>query len=122
MVTLGSGSYLVRVASMAVPIGEMQAVQTPSVKNLRRGGKITVMPARRPTASLRLRRLSAELRRLRDEAGLTREEVSHRTGMNETTLYRLENAKGRPQGRTLIALLDLYGITDETQRTELREL
>lgn len=82
-------------------------------------GKITAMPARRPAPTLRLRRLSAELRRLRDASGLTREEVSTRTRINEATLYRLETAKARPQVRTLVALLDLYGVTDEAERAEL---
>lgn len=80
------------------------------------------MPTRRPTPTLRLRRLSAELRRLRADAGLTREEVSARTGINEATLYRLEVAKARPQARTLVALLDLYGVTDAGHRAELQAL
>ena len=62
---------------------------------------------------MRLRRLAAELRRLRAEAGLTREDVAGRTGVNEATLYRIETAKARPQGRTLTALLDLYAVPDE---------
>src|SRR5260370_7966385 len=80
------------------------------------------MPTRRPTPTLRLRRLAAELRRLRADAGLTREEVSARTGINEATLYRLEVAKARPQARTLVALLDLYGVTDADHRAELQAL
>jgi transcriptional regulator with XRE-family HTH domain len=79
------------------------------------------MPARRPTPTLRLRRLAAELRRLRTEAGLTREDVTGRTGINEATLYRIETAKARPQARTLTALLELYGATDE-QSAELAAL
>jgi transcriptional regulator with XRE-family HTH domain len=79
------------------------------------------MPARRPTPTLRLRRLAAELRRLRTEAGLTREDVSGRTGINEATLYRIETAKARPQARTLTTLLDLYDVPDEV-RTELAAL
>jgi transcriptional regulator with XRE-family HTH domain len=70
---------------------------------------------------LRLRRLSAELRRLRAEAGLTREDVADRTGVNEATLYRIETAKARPQARTLTALLDLYAVPDEA-RAELAAL
>jgi transcriptional regulator with XRE-family HTH domain len=70
---------------------------------------------------LRLRRLAAELRRLRAEAGLTREDVAGRTGVNEATLYRIETAKARPQGRTLTALLDLYAVPDEL-RAELGAL
>jgi transcriptional regulator with XRE-family HTH domain len=70
---------------------------------------------------LRLRRLAAELRRLRAEAGLTREDVAERTGINEATLYRIETAKARPQARTLMALLDLYAVPDEA-RSELAAL
>jgi transcriptional regulator with XRE-family HTH domain len=77
-------------------------------------------PGRPPT--LRLRRLAAELRRLRAEAGLTREEVTARTGVNGATLYRLETAKARPQARTLVALLDLYEITAPDQRADFQAL
>jgi transcriptional regulator with XRE-family HTH domain len=74
------------------------------------------------TPTIRLRRLAAEMRRLRAAGGLTREEVSERTSMNEATLYRLETARvKRPQKRTLLALLDLYGVTDP-HRAELLEL
>jgi len=64
--------------------------------------------AKPPT--VRLRRLAAELRRLRSAAGLSREQVEAETGVNEGTLYRLETARARPQRRTLIALLDLYHV------------
>ncbi|MCO5996875.1 helix-turn-helix domain-containing protein [Actinoallomurus rhizosphaericola] len=66
---------------------------------------------RRPT--LRLRRLAAEMRRRREEAGLTQDEVFERTSINQATLYRVENALSRPQVRTLRALLDLYGVNSE---------
>ncbi|HEX9537031.1 MAG TPA: helix-turn-helix transcriptional regulator [Streptosporangiaceae bacterium] len=79
------------------------------------------MPARRPLPTLRLRRLAAELRRLRADASLTREEITDRTGINEATLYRIESAKARPQTRTLMALLDLYGVA-EADRAELLAL
>jgi transcriptional regulator with XRE-family HTH domain len=59
---------------------------------------------------------------MRAEAGLTREEVTYRTGINEATLYRLESAKARPQTRTLMALLELYGVTDADHRAELLAL
>src|SRR5216684_256875 len=79
------------------------------------------MPARRPLPTLRLRRLAAELRRLRADASLTREEITGRTGINEATLYRIESAKARPQTRTLMALLELYGVA-EADRAELLAL
>ncbi|OIJ97761.1 transcriptional regulator [Streptomyces sp. MUSC 14] len=68
--------------------------------------------------TVRLRRLAAELRRLRSAAGLTREDVAEKKGINEATLYRIEKARARPQKRTLLALLDLYEATD-VQRVDL---
>ncbi len=59
---------------------------------------------------------------MRADSGLTREEVAERTGINEATLYRLEVAKARPQTRTLMALLELYGVTNAERRTELLAL
>jgi transcriptional regulator with XRE-family HTH domain len=79
------------------------------------------MPSRRPAPSVRLRRLAAQLRDLREAAGLTQEFVSERTGKDRSTLYRLESAQQRPQRSTLIQLLDLYGV-DEPRRTELLAL
>jgi DNA-binding XRE family transcriptional regulator len=61
-----------------------------------------------------LRRLAAELRRLRNAADISnRDEVTEKTGINAATLYRIETAKARPQMRTLKALLDLYGADAE---------
>jgi transcriptional regulator with XRE-family HTH domain len=71
------------------------------------------MPRQRHPSTVRLRRLASELRRLREAAGLTQEEVSERTGKDRSTLYRLENAQQRPQRSTLIQLLDLYGVTGD---------
>jgi transcriptional regulator with XRE-family HTH domain len=79
---------------------------------------IGAMPARQPSPTLRLRRLAAELRRLRAEAGMTREDVFERTSINGATLYRIETVRARPQIRTLFALLDLYGVT-EPDRSDL---
>lgn len=75
--------------------------------------------AKPPT--VRLRRLAAELRRLRSAVGLSREQVEEQTGVNEGTLYRIETARARPQRRTLVALLDLYGV-GEPLKTDLIEL
>jgi transcriptional regulator with XRE-family HTH domain len=77
------------------------------------------LAARRQPPTVRLRRLAGELRALRTAAGLTRDDVSEATGMNSATLYRIETAKVRPQRRTLMALLDKYGVTDEVKRADL---
>jgi transcriptional regulator with XRE-family HTH domain len=73
------------------------------------------MAGTRQTPTVRLRRLAAELRTLRASAGLTRDEVVERTGINVATLYRIEHAKVRPQTRTLRTLLDLYRADQESQ-------
>ncbi|WP_394300651.1 helix-turn-helix domain-containing protein [Sphaerimonospora cavernae] len=73
---------------------------------------------RRQTPTLRLRRLAAELRQLRADSGKSREEVAEESGINTVTLYRLETARARPQKRTVITLLDLYGIHGQ-RRDEL---
>ena len=75
--------------------------------------------AKPPT--VRLRRLAATLRRLRENAGLSREDVQEQTEVNEGTLYRLETARSRPQPRTLKTLLSLYGVS-ESVRAELLDL
>jgi transcriptional regulator with XRE-family HTH domain len=78
--------------------------------------------AGRPHApTVRLRRVAAELRTLRESARLTREDVAERTGINTVTLYRIENARVRPQARTLMTLLDLYEVADD-RKAELAVL
>lgn len=76
------------------------------------------MVTKKHTPTVRLRRLAAELRRLRASAALSREDVTEQTGINSATLYRIETAKTRPQTRTLVALLKLYGVDDQ-QREHL---
>ena len=79
------------------------------------------MARQRPAPTVRARRLAAELRRMRDQSGLTQEQVAERTGKDRSTLYRLENAQQRPQRATLIQLLGIYGATAE-RRAELLDL
>lgn len=70
---------------------------------------------------MRLRRLAAQLRQLRESAGLTQEDVAERTGRDRSTLYRLEHAQQRPQRASLIQLMELYGV-EADKRTELLSL
>jgi transcriptional regulator with XRE-family HTH domain len=70
---------------------------------------------------VRLRRLAAQLRELRADSGMTQEDVSERTGIDRSTLYRLEGAQQRPQRSTLIQLLDLYRV-EEQRRGEMLTL
>ncbi|MFI9510092.1 helix-turn-helix domain-containing protein [Nocardia sp. NPDC052566] len=79
------------------------------------------MAGKRTVLTVRLRRLAALLFDLREHAELSKEEVSSKTGINVTTLYRIETAQARPQRRTLMAMLDLYGVTEQ-QRTDAIQL
>ncbi|WP_405111622.1 helix-turn-helix domain-containing protein [Micromonospora sp. NBC_01405] len=80
------------------------------------------MATRRQPPTVRLRRLAGELRSLRQASGLTREDAAEQTNINSATLYRIETAKARPQRRTLLTLLDKYGISDPARRAALVEL
>ncbi len=84
--------------------------------------KETDLPTRRQPPTVRLRRLAGELRALRQAVGLTREDTAEQTNINSATLYRIETAKARPQKRTLLALLDKYGVTDPARRAAMLDL
>ncbi|MBF6354668.1 helix-turn-helix domain-containing protein [Nocardia higoensis] len=77
------------------------------------------MAGKRTVLTAGLRRLAALLSEMRENVGLSKEEVSGRTGINVTTLYRIEAAQARPQRRTLMALLDLYAVDDERRKYAL---
>ncbi len=61
---------------------------------------------------VRRRRLGAELRTLRDRAGLTGDQVIERVGWaSASKLSRIENGRTRPDLSDIFDLLDLYGVT-----------
>ena len=72
------------------------------------------MTAHSPT--MRRRRLAAELRRLREAAGLTQEEVAGRLEWDPSKLSRIENRQVGLIARALPIFLDLYGVADEPLR------
>ncbi|MER7890513.1 helix-turn-helix transcriptional regulator [Micromonospora sp. NPDC094482] len=77
------------------------------------------MPPASPSPILRRRRLGTELRRLREAAGLTGDQVIERIGWaSASKLSRLENGRSRPDPEDVRDLLDLYG-ADEALRGEL---
>jgi transcriptional regulator with XRE-family HTH domain len=79
------------------------------------------VPQRRQPPTIRMRQLAYELRRLRERAGLSQEDVSTETHVNVASIYRIETGQTRPQLRTLHTLLTAYG-ADETQRAEILAL
>jgi transcriptional regulator with XRE-family HTH domain len=73
--------------------------------------------------TLRLKRLAAELRRLREQAGMTTEQVERHFEWGYGKISRLENRKAvRPTIHDIRSLLDLYGVTDERVREGLLDL
>ena len=76
----------------------------------------------RQSPTLRRRRLSTELRRLREEAGLSSTEVARRLEWSAGKLTRLERNEGkRPDPRDVRDLCEIYK-TDETLRDYLTQL
>ncbi len=73
------------------------------------------------SATVRNRRLAAELRRLREAAGLTGDEVADQAGWSASKVSRLENARQAPRFTDVKRLLDLYEI-DGAQRDQLLQL
>ncbi|MFY1675332.1 helix-turn-helix domain-containing protein [Plantactinospora sp. WMMB334] len=77
------------------------------------------MPAPQPSPILRRRRLGAELRKLRESARLTGDQVIEAVGWaSASKLSRLENGRSRPDLRDVLDLLDLYKVTGD-RREEL---
>ncbi|MDQ3762753.1 MAG: helix-turn-helix domain-containing protein [Actinomycetota bacterium] len=65
------------------------------------------------------RRLGAELRTLREQAGLTIEDVAKGLECSVSKVSRLETGKGIPYRRDVRDLLDRYGVTDQARRDRL---
>jgi transcriptional regulator with XRE-family HTH domain len=65
------------------------------------------------------RRLGAELRRLREDAGLLIEDVAAALECSTSKISRLENGKGIPKIRDVRDMLTRYGITDSRLRERL---
>ena len=71
---------------------------------------------------MRRRRLAAELRRLRADAGLSIEDVAGKLKWPGSKVSRIENRQVGVSPRDLRKLLDLYDVEDQLYRDELLEL
>ena len=69
--------------------------------------------------SMRRRRLAAELRRLRAEAGLSIEDTAGKLKWPGSKISRIENRQVGVSPRDLRKLLDLYHVADHDYREEL---
>src|SRR5258708_24297275 len=66
--------------------------------------------------------LGAELRRLREAKRLSLEEAGNVIRASHSKVSRLETGRVGFKDRDIVDLLTYYGVTDEKQRQELREL
>jgi transcriptional regulator with XRE-family HTH domain len=79
------------------------------------------MPSDRASQTIRRRRLAAELRRLREHAGLTGDEAAERLGWSGSKISRIETHRIGVKRSDLTKLLDLYGVA-APHRDELQAL
>lgn len=68
------------------------------------------------------RRLGAELRRLRNRAGLTLDDVAVRMTCSTSKISRLETGKGIPKVPDVQELMRIYGVASDTEREMLLRL
>lgn len=66
--------------------------------------------------------LGAQLRRLREAAGITREDAGYTIRASESKISRLELGRVGFKERDVVDLLTLYGVTDEAERDALLAL
>ncbi|MEU0380949.1 helix-turn-helix transcriptional regulator [Streptomyces cyaneofuscatus] len=72
-----------------------------------------------PRRTVRRRRLGAELKRLREKAGVRMEDAAERIGGDKPKISRQENGRQGVSKLEIEALLALYGVVDDRLRTAL---
>lgn len=70
-----------------------------------------------PSPSACTRRLAAELLRLREAAGISREHAADQLGWSVSKLWRVETARSRAHHGNVADMLDLYAITSGQRET-----
>src|ERR1700684_2310361 len=63
--------------------------------------------------------LGAQLRRLREAAAITRDDAGYHIRASGSKISRLELGRVSFKERDVVDLLDLYGVTDSGERTQL---
>ena len=82
------------------------------------------MPAKREQfiQTIRAQYLGEQMRRMREDRGLTLKYIAAHLGVEFSTLARYERAEWPFRRDHVISLLDVYGVYDEVQRSQLIEL
>ena len=86
----------------------------------RSAGVIPSHPGSGPTVLRML--LGSQLRRLRENKGISRDDAGYRIRASGSKISRLELGRVSFKERDVTDLLDLYGVTDETEREQLVSL
>jgi transcriptional regulator with XRE-family HTH domain len=73
-------------------------------------------PVERRAPNVRQRQLGMALRALREESGLSAEEVGERTGCSQSKITRIEQARTGVGRGDLYLILETYGVTDLDRR------
>ena len=76
----------------------------------------------RPGPTVRRMLVGAQLRRLRTDMGLSREEAAEAIRASAWKIHRLENGQVGFKERDVSDLLTLYGVTDPAERDPLLDL
>ena len=71
---------------------------------------------------MRRRQLMAELKRLREAAGLTQEDVAAQLEWHPTKVMRIETGRTAPHPNDVRLMVEVYGLTDRDQVTALVKL
>jgi transcriptional regulator with XRE-family HTH domain len=72
--------------------------------------------------TVRRRQLIAELKRLREAAGLTQDDVAERLDWHATKVFRIETGRTGPHPNDVRVMMEVYGVTDQAQRDALVQL
>src|SRR6266851_1067884 len=86
-------------------------------RELRGVGVITAQPGSGPTV-LRIL-LGSQLRLLREGKGITREEAGYAIRASGSKISRMELGRVSFKQRDVVDLLEMYGVSDETERVSL---
>jgi transcriptional regulator with XRE-family HTH domain len=79
------------------------------------------MRTARRSPTVRRRRLGGELRQLREAADLTIERVAEVLGFSDSKISRIETGQVSATPRDVRRMLELYGVSDEQQRSLLEK-
>jgi transcriptional regulator with XRE-family HTH domain len=72
--------------------------------------------------TVRRRQLVAELKRLRETADLTQDDVAQRLDWHHTKVFRIETGRTGPHPNDVRLMLDTYGVADQARRDALIQL